>query len=204
MISASQTPPTCELSALWAVAWLEDLFWRTPMPLVDGVDVGNSKLTVPSSTPVPFHTKSNGVDCRDQGPDPKHDTQTLKDLADAEIRLVQAWQARRYGVRGATKPLIILEIQSFLDVLCRDLGLEWRRKRMPHQRAKKSDLSGMIVSSSPRWPWTGSLWDCLREYLEPYRASDYKGVVEEFLQSRETHVHTQMGREREIRSGGRR
>lgn len=75
------------------------------------------------------------------------------------VALVNAWMARRYGSRGAVSPEIILESQSFLDELMKDLGLN------PYRKKAKS-----------RWG-LGWLW----EYCSPYRGVDYNGVVEEFL-----------------------
>lgn len=78
-----------------------------------------------------------------------------------DVARVNAWMARRYGGRGLQEPVVIMEIQSFLDTLVADLGLVVHRKR----DRKGAGLTG---------------W--LREWIEPYRASDYKGVVDEFLQ----------------------
>ena len=111
MLSSSQTSFASELSALWAVAWMEDIF--------------------PNSLP----TKA----------------QMEKDVAK-----VNAWMARRHGPRGRRNPEIILEIQTFFDVLMEDLGLRVKRKQK-------------------------SLFGPLAEWLIPYQASDYNGVVEEFL-----------------------
>ena len=73
-----------------------------------------------------------------------------------DVAKVNAWMARRYGSRGRRDPEIILEIQTYFDTLMEDLGLRVERK----QRG-----------------WLG----LLAEWLLPYRASDYDGVVEEFL-----------------------
>ena len=73
-----------------------------------------------------------------------------------DVAKVNAWIARRYGARGARDPEIILEIQTFFDVLMQDLGLEVYRRNKG---------------------WLGAL----REWLTPYEAADYKGIVEEFL-----------------------
>lgn len=115
MISSSQTAIASELSALWAVAYLDDLLPASSSP----ANMPRAEL-------------------------------------ESDIALTQAWQARRYGARGARDPEIILEIQSFLDVLCRDLQVKVERKRVG---------------------WLGWLW----EWTVPYTASDYKGVVEEFM-----------------------
>jgi dimethylaniline monooxygenase (N-oxide forming) len=42
---------------------------------------------------------------------------------EADVAKVNAWMARRYGVRGRRDPEIILEVQTFLDELTEDLGL---------------------------------------------------------------------------------
>ena len=73
-----------------------------------------------------------------------------------EVSMVNAWMSKRYGASGQREPDIVTEIQSFFDVLMGDLGLQAERKR---------------AASSAFW----------REWLEPYEACDYKGVVKEFL-----------------------
>ena len=75
---------------------------------------------------------------------------------EGEVAKVNAWMARRYGARGARDPEIILEIQTFFDVLMQDLGLKVSRRN-------KGRSGG------------------LREWLTPYEAADYRGIVEEFL-----------------------
>jgi hypothetical protein len=57
---------------------------------------------------------------------------------------------------GARDPAIVLEVQGFLDVLMRDLGLRDKRKK----------------------GWLG-----LKEWVVPYTSRDYRGVVREFLES---------------------
>ena len=77
-----------------------------------------------------------------------------------EVALTNAYMARRYGARGAKDPEIILEVQWFFDILLQDLGLPVKRK----QRG-----------------WLGGF----KEWLLPYTAADYKGVVDEFLKNLE-------------------
>lgn len=74
----------------------------------------------------------------------------------ADVAKVNAWMARRYGVRGRRDPEIILEVQTFLDELMEDLGLRVQRKNQ--------GFFGPLV-----------------EWLVPYEPSDYKGIIEEFL-----------------------
>lgn len=76
-----------------------------------------------------------------------------------DVARVNAWMARRYGARGRRDPEIILEIQSFFDVLMDDLGLRTNRKQV-----------GVLGP--------------LKEWMLPYRARDYEGFVGEFLAKR--------------------
>lgn len=71
---------------------------------------------------------------------------------DKEIATVHAWSTRRYPGRGKAKPLAGLEIQDVIDTMMKDLGLEPRRKK----------------------GW-------FKDWFVPYRASDYEGIVEEFI-----------------------
>ena len=75
---------------------------------------------------------------------------------DRDVARVNAWMARRYGARGRRDPEIVLEIQTFLDQLIEDLGLKVHRKNK-------------------------GFWGPLLEWVVPYEASDYKGIVDEFL-----------------------
>ncbi|OQV07744.1 hypothetical protein CLAIMM_12134 [Cladophialophora immunda] len=104
----------------------------------------------------------------------------LKLLADAEIRFNQAFQERRYGLRGARSPEMILEARSYIDMLCRDLGIEPQRKRY---RMRERN-GGALPMEQTGW-WDG-VKNWFREYFEPYIAPDFKGAVEEFLRNRET------------------
>ncbi len=55
--------------------------------------------------------------------------------------------------------------QSFFDVLCRDLGIEkWRNRKGAKWWQKPQRLA--------------------EEWLVPYRAKDYKGLVNEFLENK--------------------
>ncbi|KAF2795856.1 FAD/NAD(P)-binding domain-containing protein [Melanomma pulvis-pyrius CBS 109.77] len=71
---------------------------------------------------------------------------------EADIAKTHAWMARRYGARGHSLPEVVLEVQTFFDVLVRDLGAEIKRK---------------------------GGW---REYLGVYTASDYKGLLESIIE----------------------
>ena len=73
-----------------------------------------------------------------------------------DVATVNAWMTRRYGVRGRRDPEIILEVQTFLDTLMRDLGLRVQRKN--------KGFFGPLV-----------------EWVVPYDGSDYRGMIEEFL-----------------------
>ncbi|KIW26893.1 uncharacterized protein PV07_06686 [Cladophialophora immunda] len=170
-ISSGQTVATSEVGALWAVAWLEDLFTRRPMPLLDRVDADRFAIPPPASASEARH-KEETTDGR--GPE------ELKLLADAEIRFNQAFQERRYGLRGARSPEMILEARSYIDMLCRDLGIEPQRKRY---RMRERN-GGALPMEQTGW-WDG-VKNWFREYFEPYIAPDFKGAVEEFLRNRET------------------
>jgi dimethylaniline monooxygenase (N-oxide forming) len=114
LTSSSQTATCSELSALWAVAWMEDL--------------------MPPSFPPP-----------------------TEDL-EMEVAMVNCWMWRRYlSSRGIGLPIIATEIQTVFDSLMRDMGLRVQRRR-----------KGIL--------------GILREYLTPYKAADYGGVVQELLE----------------------
>ncbi|KAL9110215.1 MAG: hypothetical protein Q9227_005276 [Pyrenula ochraceoflavens] len=78
---------------------------------------------------------------------------------ESHVALVNAWMSRWYGHHANLE--VILETQSFFDEVLRDLGVECRRK--------------WVKGGRTWWAW-------VREWVEPYRCSDYEGVVEEFLQ----------------------
>lgn len=83
-----------------------------------------------------------------------------RDLASKEemewdVAKTHAWMARRYGARGHSLPEVVLEVQTYFDVLVKDLGGRVKRK---------------------------GGW---REYLSVYRASDYSGLIEGILERRE-------------------
>ena len=75
-----------------------------------------------------------------------------------DVARVNAWRTLRYGARGKRDPEIILEVQTLFDLLMKDLGLRPDRKQKGHR-----------------------IWGGLREWVMPYRASDYAGIVQEFL-----------------------
>jgi dimethylaniline monooxygenase (N-oxide forming) len=75
---------------------------------------------------------------------------------EADVAKVNDWMARRYGARGRGDPEIVLEVQTFLDELMKDLGLRVQRKNR--------GFFGPLV-----------------EWFVPYEPSDYKGIIEEFL-----------------------
>ena len=75
---------------------------------------------------------------------------------DKDVAKVNAWMARRYGARGRRDPEIVLEIQTFLDRLMEDLCLNVHRKN--------TGFFGPLV-----------------EWVVPYEASDYRGMIEDFL-----------------------
>ena len=85
--------------------------------------------------------------------------------ASSSIELQLSFQRHRYGLRGARDPEIVLEIQTFLDQLCGDMGVEVYRK------IRKARGKGWWEE------WKGRV----RERLQPYVGADYEGVVEEFL-----------------------
>lgn len=75
-----------------------------------------------------------------------------------EVAKVNAWMARRHGRKGLQGPEIALEIQTYFDALMKDMGLEINRKRR-------------------------GFFGILKEWLLPYQASDYSGIIEEYLAS---------------------
>jgi dimethylaniline monooxygenase (N-oxide forming) len=78
-----------------------------------------------------------------------------KEEMEWDVAKTHAWMARRYGARGHSLPEAVLEIQTFFDVLVKDLGGKVQRK---------------------------GGWG---EYLSVYRARDYSGLIEEMLERRE-------------------
>ena len=72
---------------------------------------------------------------------------------DYEIAKVNAWCARRYLSRGATRQIASAEVQQVVDLLMRDMGLETHRK-------------GNWVTDT----------------FTPYRSQDYKGIVKELVE----------------------
>jgi dimethylaniline monooxygenase (N-oxide forming) len=78
-----------------------------------------------------------------------------KEEMEWDVAKTHAWMARRYGARGHSLPEVVMEVQTFFDVLVKDLGGRVKRK---------------------------GGW---REYLGVYRASDYSGLIEEILDRRE-------------------
>ncbi|OAG37894.1 hypothetical protein AYO21_07866 [Fonsecaea monophora] len=216
-ISSAQTATTSEIGALWAVAWLEDLFAHRPMPLVDRADAERFNTLTPLPPPSSKKPKLGQQQQHDvdRSVAKNDDEDLLQRLADAEIRFTQAFQERRYGLRGARAPELLLEARSYIDVLCRDLGVEVHRKRfrmrerntrgvLPTTTTTTSRETGSSSSSSSGLGLSGlqGLWDAakdwFREYFEPYLAEDFRGVVDEFLRNNlgEERVGAQ-GRERE-------
>jgi dimethylaniline monooxygenase (N-oxide forming) len=175
--STSQTATTSELLALYSVAFMEGLL---PFP---------AQTSPSSSPPQPSHSLT-----------PLSSFPTTRAEAEKSVEKALAFQRRRYGVKGARDPEIVLEVQSFLDQLCRDLGVEVYRKRLQEQLINYPTYSSnedKVAASTASWAsipermfrWMTN-WYCgvkgyvrgnVREYWTPYYASDYKGVVEEFL-----------------------
>lgn len=100
---------------------------------------------------------------------PKNVLPKTKEEAEDSIELVNAWMRRRYGMKGAKDPEIVLEIQTFFDVLCQDLGIEVERKK--RGGPKRTGPSGWWAAVKAEWT----------EVATPYVAADYRGVIEEFL-----------------------
>ena len=126
MLGNSQVPSHAEVSALWGVAYLENLL---PDGTCDGL-LGDEE----------------GMD---------------KDVANMTM-----FMAKRYPDRY--HPLAPVEIQSYLDITMRDLGLRTDRKRVGREAEE-----GFLGIKG----WA-------REWFEAYRAGDYKGIVQEYLSAR--------------------
>ncbi|KAF2727507.1 FAD/NAD(P)-binding domain-containing protein [Polyplosphaeria fusca] len=69
-----------------------------------------------------------------------------------DVAKTHAWMARRYGVRGVSGPEVVMEVQTYFDVLMKDLGLKAKRK------------GGWM------------------EYFGIYGAGDYRTIVDELLE----------------------
>jgi dimethylaniline monooxygenase (N-oxide forming) len=84
-----------------------------------------------------------------------------------EVARVNAFMKRRYPGRK-NRPLALLEVRDWMDVLLRDLGL-------------RTDRIKLAVEMEGGWGWWG-LKGWWRELFEPYGPVVYKGIVEEFLE----------------------
>ena len=73
-----------------------------------------------------------------------------------DVALVNAWIARRYFPRGLRDPEIIIEIQTFFDIIMADLGLTAERRRR-------------------------GIFGGFKEWVMPYHPADYAGIVDEFM-----------------------
>ena len=131
LVSNSQTAICSELTALWSVAYLENLLPTSSLP-------------------------------------------STRKEAEESVELALAFQRRRYGVKGARDPEIVLEVQSFLDVICGDLGVDVYRKRRKALEAMSREGMGS--------GWWANVKAWFTEYCRPYFASDYNGALEEFLE----------------------
>ncbi|KAG4027956.1 hypothetical protein MFRU_025g00230 [Monilinia fructicola] len=118
ILASPQIPTYAELSALWGIAYLENMH----SPEVD--KVFSDKLTMDKQT--------------------------------ARTNSFMKWRYRRAGI---IEPNVGAEVQDLCDLLCAELGVEGKRKKM---------LGG----------WKAS-WN---EWFEPYRSLDYRGIVGEFLE----------------------
>ncbi|KAI9646397.1 hypothetical protein NHQ30_004389 [Ciborinia camelliae] len=78
------------------------------------------------------------------------------DLATSRANAFMKWRYRRAGI---IEPNVGAEVQDLCDLLCAELGVEGKRKKM----------AGGWMSS----------WN---EWFAPYRSADYKGIVGEFLE----------------------
>jgi hypothetical protein len=172
MVSAGQTPVMCELTSLWAVAWLEDLFTSVPRPLQTGVVVVASAPPPPSKQ----ETSSQLADSPGTSESSENPQQQLLAKANEEIALIHAWMFRRTGIRGVLNPDILLECQSYFDLLCSDLGVAVERKKLKYHKTNNEKQKLGLWARVKAWFW---------EFVEPYRAHDYQGVVDEFLDRRE-------------------
>lgn len=170
IISAGQTPVMCELTSLWAVAWLEDLFTSVPRPLQTGVVVTSS---IP---PGNEENSSQRADCPGRSEPSENPQQQLLAKANEEIALIHAWMFRRTGIRGMLNPDILLECQSYFDLLCTDLGVAVERKKLKYHKRNNEKQKLGLCAKLKAWFW---------EFVEPYRAPDYQGVVDEFLDRRD-------------------
>jgi hypothetical protein len=90
----------------------------------------------------------------------------IKEEMDRDVANMTAFMARRYP--GRFHPLAPVEIQSYIDRMMQDLGLRVDRKRMGREWEEG---------------WFG-IKGWMREWFYPYVSIDYKGIVQEFLDSR--------------------
>jgi dimethylaniline monooxygenase (N-oxide forming) len=83
-----------------------------------------------------------------------------------EVSMINSWGVVRYRDAGISYLDGSVEIQDFMDVLVRDLGLKAERKQ-------KRGLEKWHLFGARAW---------LREWFAPYRGQDYKGIVDEYLE----------------------
>lgn len=86
-------------------------------------------------------------------------------LMEKAVSLITAWGWVRYRDRTASYLDGSVEIQDFMDELVRDLGLRAERKRV------RGEKGWRVFGARAR----------AREWLEPYRGRDYRGLVGEYL-----------------------
>lgn len=96
------------------------------------------------------------------------------------IAELQAFRTLRYGEQSKGQLDCVMEIQGLHDQLLQDLGLDPERKRRRILRAKGNGLLARLEA-------------VVREWIQPYRPSDYSGIVEEFLTAIDSSNHDQPG-----------
>jgi dimethylaniline monooxygenase (N-oxide forming) len=189
LVSNSQTAICSELTALYCVAFLEDLLPTTRTHTA--TTKSNTASTIPSFSSPSASTST---------PTPKSITGLT---ASHSTALTLAFQRRRYGIKGSRDPEIVLEVQSFLDTICADLGVRVDRKRKrwedtylrtssrgtgtdliwngKDEKLESNGAKSSVNGDGNGTPWYAGIRGWFKENFTPYFAGDYEGVIEEFL-----------------------
>jgi dimethylaniline monooxygenase (N-oxide forming) len=83
-----------------------------------------------------------------------------------DISLLEEWNVLRFRDKAAKYLDGSIEIQSFTDLLMKDMGLRSDRKKWAAERGGKRGIFGLRT------------W--VKEWFTPYRGMDYRGMVEEY------------------------
>ncbi|KPI42564.1 uncharacterized protein AB675_9765 [Cyphellophora attinorum] len=173
MTATTQTAIVAELSALWSVAWCEGLLEvdRLLAPMnMDHINNHDRNANITSSS----------------------DPAELEAKLDWQTALQNNFMHLRWGSRLSRDSDVILEVQTYMDRMCVDLGLRVDRKRL----AMEEELAAAAMGGSGKGAnggeggkevlgralTFGESWTAWkREWLQGYTSADYRGMVDEFV-----------------------